>query len=86
MARTGFFASLQPSAHLVDGLWKWLKSDVINNVLYHAVSEIRKNVGQFMDEIMKRPTIPFAVCLAACVKKRGLIWFSCATAAAKQAR
>ncbi|MDT2240936.1 transposase [Paenibacillus larvae] len=41
--------------NIVEGLWKWLKSSVINNVFYSAVSEIRLRVGQFMDEIMKHP-------------------------------
>jgi hypothetical protein len=51
-----FLPPYSPQLNLVEGLWKWLKSDVINNVFYHAVSEIRKNVGQFMGEIMKTPT------------------------------
>ncbi|MDT2247525.1 transposase [Paenibacillus larvae] len=38
-----------------EGFRKWLKSSVINNVFYSAVSEIRLRVGQFMDEIMKHP-------------------------------
>lgn len=35
--------------------WKWLKSDVVivNNVFYHTVAEIRKNVHAFMELIMK---------------------------------
>nr|WP_323805981.1 transposase [Paenibacillus larvae] len=45
-----------PQLNIVEeGLWKWLKSSVINNVFYSAVSEIRLRVGQFMDEIMKHP-------------------------------
>jgi transposase len=51
-----FLPPYSPQLNLVEGLWKWLKSDAINNVFYHTVSEIRKNVGQFMDEILKRPT------------------------------
>lgn len=48
-----FLPPYSPKLNLVEGLWKWLKSDVINNVFYHTVAEIRNNVQQFMDEIMK---------------------------------
>jgi len=44
-----------PQLNIVEGLWKWLKSHVINNVFYSTVTEIRLRVGQFMDEIMKHP-------------------------------
>ncbi|MDQ0193552.1 transposase [Paenibacillus wynnii] len=50
-----FLPPYSPQLNLVEGLWKWLKSDVINNVFYHTVAEIRNNVQQFMDEIMKSP-------------------------------
>ncbi|MDT2287479.1 transposase [Paenibacillus larvae] len=45
-----------PQLNIVEGLWKWLKSSVINNVFYSAVSEIRLRVGQFMDESRSIPT------------------------------
>ena len=35
--------------NIVEGLWKWLKLEVINNVFYYTVSEIRKNVISFME-------------------------------------
>lgn len=44
-----------PQLNVVEGLWKWLKSDVINNVFYHTVAEIRKNVHAFMENIMLDP-------------------------------
>ena len=50
-----FLPPYSPQFNIVEGLWKWLKSNIINNVFYHTVAEIRKNVGQFMDEIMKCP-------------------------------
>lgn len=50
-----FLPPYSPKLNIVEGLWKWLKSDVINNVFYHTVAEIRTNVQQFMDEIMKTP-------------------------------
>lgn len=48
-----FLPSYSPELNAVEGLWKWLKSDVINNVFYHTVAEIRTNVQQFMEEIIK---------------------------------
>jgi transposase len=50
-----FLPPYSPELNIVEGLWKWLKSNVVNNVFYHTVAEIRKNVGQFLDEIMKCP-------------------------------
>lgn len=50
-----FLPPYSPQYNIVEGLWKWLKSDVINNVFYHTVAEIRNNIRQFMDEIMKTP-------------------------------
>lgn len=50
-----FLPPYSPQLNAVEGLWKWLKSDVINNVFYHTVTEIRTNVQQFMEEIMKLP-------------------------------
>ncbi len=48
-----FLPPYSPKFNVVEGLWKWLKADVINNVFYHTVAEIRKNVKDFMDEIAK---------------------------------
>ena len=50
-----FLPPYSPQLNIVEGLWKWLKSNVINNVFYSTVSEIRLRVGQFMDEIMQNP-------------------------------
>ncbi|MNW61678.1 hypothetical protein D3C74_397530 [compost metagenome] len=41
-----FLPPYSPQLNLVEGLWKWLKSDVINNVFFHTVSEIRKKVAR----------------------------------------
>ena len=48
-----FLPAYSPQLNVVEGLWKWLKSDVVNNVFYHTVAEIRKNVHAFMESIMK---------------------------------
>jgi transposase len=50
-----FLPPYSPELNIVEGLWKWLKSDVVNNVFYHTVAEIRKNVHEFMEVIMKDP-------------------------------
>ncbi|MDQ8739369.1 transposase, partial [Paenibacillus sp. LHD-38] len=42
-------APYSPELNLIEGLWKWLKADVINNVFYHTTAEIRINVQAFMD-------------------------------------
>lgn len=46
-----FLPPYSPEFNLVEGLWKWLKADVINNVFYHTVAEIRQNVTLFMEQI-----------------------------------
>ena len=50
-----FLPPYSPQLNVVEGLWKWLKSDVINNVFYHTVADIRKNVHAFMESIMETP-------------------------------
>jgi hypothetical protein len=39
-----FMPPYSPQLNAVEGLGKWLKADVINNVFYHTVAEIRTNV------------------------------------------
>lgn len=46
-----FLPPYSPQLNIVEGLWKWLKADVINNVFYHTVEEIRQNVRTFMEQI-----------------------------------
>ena len=46
-----FLPPYSPELNVVERLWKWLKSDVINNVFYDSVKEIRKNVQVFMGNI-----------------------------------
>lgn len=50
-----FLPPYSPQLNIVEGLWKWLKSSVINNVFYSTVAQIRLSVTQFMNEIMKHP-------------------------------
>lgn len=59
-----FLPPYSPELNIVEGLWKWLKADVINNVFYHTVSEIRQNVQTFMEHIMTNPmTIIDRLCI-----------------------
>jgi transposase len=50
-----FLPPYSPELNLVEGLWKWLKSDVIYNVFYSSVKEIRKNVQAFIRELNQTP-------------------------------
>jgi transposase len=50
-----FLPPYSPQFNLVEGLWKWLKSDVINNVFYSTVAEIRRNVIGFLERISREP-------------------------------
>lgn len=52
-----FLPLYNPQLNVVEGLWKWLKGDVINNVFYHTVAEIQENVRSFMESIMKKPQV-----------------------------
>lgn len=52
-----FLPPYSPQLNIVEGLWKWLKADVVNNVFYHTVAEIRKNVSSFMNAVMQQPQI-----------------------------
>jgi transposase len=50
-----FLPPYSPDLNIVEGLWRWLKADIINNVFYNTTTEIRSNVKVFMDNIMKDP-------------------------------
>jgi transposase len=52
-----FLPPYSPELNLVEGLWKWLKADIINNVFYHTVVEIRQNVAQFMNKISENKQV-----------------------------
>ena len=46
-----FLPPYSPNLNLIEGLWKWLKNDVINNVFYENVSEIRHAVQAFINKV-----------------------------------
>ena len=60
-----FLPPYSPQLNLIEGLWKWLKSDVIMNVFYSKTQEIRQNVQAFIQELNQ---IPDVVINRLCVK------------------
>jgi transposase len=50
-----FLPPYSPNLNLIEGLWGWLKSQVINNVFYHSVKEIRQAVQSFIEWINSIP-------------------------------
>lgn len=52
-----FLPPYSPKLNLIEGLWKWLKSSVINNVFFDSVQKIRKAVQEFIKEINKNPGV-----------------------------
>lgn len=60
-----FLPPYSPKLNLIEGLWGWLKSEIINNVFYNAVKEIQKAVRSFIDSVAK---VPEMVINRLCVK------------------
>lgn len=60
-----FLPPYSPKLNLIEGLWGWLKSEIINNVFYNSVKEIRKAVRGFIDSVVK---VPEMVINRLCVK------------------
>ena len=50
-----FLPPYSPNLNLIEGLWGWLKSNVVNNIFYSKVDEIRIAVNSFLDTINKTP-------------------------------
>jgi hypothetical protein len=46
----------QEEFNLIEGLWGWLKSRVINNAFYPTLSRVRVAVQNFIAHINKVPT------------------------------
>lgn len=46
-----FLPPYSPNLNPIEGLWKWLKSAVINNVFFSSVHQIRAAVRGFIDSI-----------------------------------
>ncbi|MFK4473572.1 transposase [Paenibacillus sp. RC73] len=50
-----FLPPYSPDLNLMEGVWKWLKSDVINNVFFKKFYQIRLHVTKFMNRLNKHP-------------------------------
>ncbi len=50
-----FLPPYSPNLNPVEGLWLWLKSDVINNVFFEKFYKIKLHVSQFMKRINNNP-------------------------------
>jgi len=50
-----FLPPYSPNLNLIEELWGWMKSSVINNVFFDSVQKIRKAVQGFVNEINKTP-------------------------------
>lgn len=46
-----FLPPYSPNLNLIEGLWKWLKKSIIENVFYSSVKEIRTHVQAFIQYI-----------------------------------
>lgn len=49
-----FLPPYSPQLNLMEGLWKWLKESVINNVFFPNVQKITLKVREFMQDINHR--------------------------------
>jgi transposase len=52
-----FLPPYSPNLNLIEGLWRWMKSEIINNIFYDSVKEIQKEVRSFIDSNIKVPDI-----------------------------
>ncbi|RCX18053.1 transposase [Fontibacillus phaseoli] len=50
-----FLPKYSPELNPVEGLWKWLKQDVVNNVFFHKFYIIRSHVAAFMKRVNQHP-------------------------------
>jgi len=51
-----FLPPYSPNLNIIEGLWKWLKSEVINNVFFSDVFQIQQAVRGFMKWIKNKPS------------------------------
>ncbi|URZ02605.1 IS630 family transposase IS642 [Clostridium felsineum] len=51
-----FLPPYSPELNLIEGLWGWLKSRVINNAFYPTLSRVSTSVQKFIAHINKNPT------------------------------
>lgn len=48
-----FLPPYSPKLNLIEGLWGWLKKEVVSNVFFASVKQIRVAVRAFIDSINK---------------------------------
>ena len=59
-----FLPPYSPNLNIIEELWGWLKTTVINNVFFHTRDDIRAAVQSFLDYIA---TIPLVVVDRLCI-------------------
>lgn len=52
-----FLPPYSPELNLIEGLWGWLKSDIINNKFYSRLSVVKDKIRKFIKKINKVPQI-----------------------------
>jgi transposase len=52
-----FLPPYSPNLNMIEELWGWLKSSVINNCFFNDLSEIKKAVRAFIEWIDQRPEL-----------------------------
>lgn len=50
-----FLPPYSPELNLIEGLWGWVKSSVINNVFFPSLPKVRVAVNKFIEKINKVP-------------------------------
>lgn len=49
-----YLPKYSPELNPVEGLWKWLKQDVVNNVFFSKFYQIRSHVAEFMKQASQK--------------------------------
>lgn len=62
-----FLPAYSPELNLIEGLWGWLKSSIINNSFFPTLPKVRVAVNKFIEEINKVPTQIIGFCKKLCV-------------------
>ena len=52
-----FLPPYSPELNLIEGLWGWIKSSIINNKFFPSVVIVKTAINKFIDEINKFPNI-----------------------------
>ncbi|MGL6108014.1 transposase, partial [Romboutsia sp.] len=51
-----FLPPYSPELNLIEGLWGWMKSDIVNNRFFSSIAVVKTSINKFIDEINKVPT------------------------------